>query len=1447
MALSRDRIIALGTSPYLHEQSALNFAVATLPDRDPFRLWGLVDLVDPGGRRYDLDLVVIGFHAVYLIEIKSHPGRIKGDVVDWTVEFPDGGRTTLEHPGRLAEHKARVLASLLQKEMAGSNQRSPWVQHLIFASAEGVDLQLTGAANNHVVTRTNFLRALQFGEYPGVSAQALRHEIDRPQARETVKALMALGLRPSHASRKVNDLILGKLLVENENYQDHLARHESIPSIQARVRTYQVAQGVTLERRNQLVNAAEREARHLTLLSDHPNILKLRSYLAHGPTNAPCIVFEHLEGELPLDAFLRTNPDLTMDDRVSIVTRVGEGLAYCHRKSILHRGLAPSSVLVRRNPEDSKKLDVRLFNFQLATQTEATSGAVPPTSHLSAWLRSNEDVYVAPEVLEKPENANIASDLFSLGAVAYLILVGRPPGQSLLERETLFRRGYLSPATARDELAAGLKAAGLDQSAAGGPTLDGLENVMEFATARNPINRGDDVVFWLGEFAGALRSTAEAPTQSYVDPLEAKRNDEIAPEILVEAVLGTGSTARTLRIHTEDGTFALKVSLSSELDTRLRHEGDILSALHKDGRLSDRIVRLHQVMQIGGRTCLRLTDAGQTLAHLLADEGAQSIDYAKRWGDDLLRALEHLEDLGIQHRDIKPGNLGILSGDQKRKRNLLLFDFSLSAADASAVRLGTPAYRDPFLVQRGSWDAAADRYSAAITLHELLTGERPRWGASDIASAMEGEVTLAAERFDATVRDRLVAFFRQALARDVGVRFPSADAMKTQWIACFASTTSSAASGFAVSATGFVDSGAASVMQASQVPAATADPVSSLTAAMPDGLNLQTSIESLPLSARAKNGLYRVSALRVADLLRLPNNQLSAMRGVGRGTAREILEFIRRPELEALRTALPPVTVHAPDGSDGETPGRDASDRVASPTLERSLDGWLNAALPPVTKKQGEKPLQHVRHLWGLDQLQGRQIVSVVDLATTLGVTRPLIYQAIEKMRQHWRTLPFLEELTSLVEAALERTGGYASLASLGAEITQALDRPQPAIPGDKRAEALVRIVVETGGSLQLARLDWLDRALWVVPTDSDLRALKSMGAQADELAQAEPLLSPGGALVRLRAVQDLGALATVADEALVALAVAASKTAAKSARLEIYPRGLSLDRSLDLCLSSLPPAGLEPVMVAQIIGARYPAAAPVPQDGQLTEALVARGYIYDAPSGKFNRRAVSVMPSTVGAISRAPTTHTSRVEKMDPVAVEFARDIEIREKRGSFCVLEVQPARAQEAALEMSRRLRVPDVSLEAALVKAMETVVAEKEIDLETVFATDRMGPKGAEWPNLKQLMELASERVLADLKTHTEPLILTNPGLLARYGLGKFLKGLVEHARGDAAPAVFLLVPSGEEAGSSVRIPHPAGDLPVPLTSPAQHLSVPDSWLRNLDKGRPRSRTPVAGSAP
>jgi hypothetical protein len=52
-----------------------------------------------------------------------------------------------------------------------------------------------------------------------------------------------------------------------------------------------------------------------------------------------------------------------------------------------------------------------------------------------------------------------------------------------------------------------------------------------------------------------------------------------------------------------------------------------------------------------------------------------------------------------------------------------LFDFSLSRAGAAAVTAGTPPYLDPFLdaPERGRYDSAAERYSAAVVLFEMAT------------------------------------------------------------------------------------------------------------------------------------------------------------------------------------------------------------------------------------------------------------------------------------------------------------------------------------------------------------------------------------------------------------------------------------------------------------------------------------------------------------------------------------------------------------------------------------------------------------------------------------------------------------------------------------------------------------------------------------------------------
>lgn len=130
MALSKARIIAVGETPYPHEREGIEFAEKALPDSDPYHLWALVDLLDPStGRQHELDLVVLGYSCLYVVELKAYPGLIEGDAVDWIWVTPEGRRLWRDSPRGLAKHKAQILKSRLERALPGG-VRAPWVEPL---------------------------------------------------------------------------------------------------------------------------------------------------------------------------------------------------------------------------------------------------------------------------------------------------------------------------------------------------------------------------------------------------------------------------------------------------------------------------------------------------------------------------------------------------------------------------------------------------------------------------------------------------------------------------------------------------------------------------------------------------------------------------------------------------------------------------------------------------------------------------------------------------------------------------------------------------------------------------------------------------------------------------------------------------------------------------------------------------------------------------------------------------------------------------------------------------------------------------------------------------------------------------------------------------------------------------------------------------------------------
>jgi serine/threonine-protein kinase len=145
---------------------------------------------------------------------------------------------------------------------------------------------------------------------------------------------------------------------------------------------------------------------------------------------------------------------------------------------------------------------------------------------------------------------------------------------------------------------------------------------------------------------------------------------------------------------------------------------------------------------------------GTNLRDLL-DEGALEIPRAVAMMKQILAGLGHAHELGIFHRDIKPGNVMVAQrsglGEQVR-----ILDFGLarlresSSGLTAGMVIGTPAYMAPEQCTGGTIDARTDIYACGVLLFEMLTGRKP-FVADDPVEILRHQLHNPAPRLDSFV------------------------------------------------------------------------------------------------------------------------------------------------------------------------------------------------------------------------------------------------------------------------------------------------------------------------------------------------------------------------------------------------------------------------------------------------------------------------------------------------------------------------------------------------------------------------------------------------------------------------------------------------------------------------------------------------------------------------
>ena len=102
---------------------------------------------------------------------------------------------------------------------------------------------------------------------------------------------------------------------------------------------------------------------------------------------------------------------------------------------MIHRSLGPQSILVSEAWTSPPRLQV--YNWQVGIREAAsTSGRVTNVEDL---VEAQSLVYMAPEALSDSRKVTEASDVFSLGAIAFHLFASRPPASNPTELAKILR------------------------------------------------------------------------------------------------------------------------------------------------------------------------------------------------------------------------------------------------------------------------------------------------------------------------------------------------------------------------------------------------------------------------------------------------------------------------------------------------------------------------------------------------------------------------------------------------------------------------------------------------------------------------------------------------------------------------------------------------------------------------------------------------------------------------------------------------------------------------------------------------------------------------------------------------------------------------------------------------------------------------------------------------
>ncbi|HEY0936943.1 MAG TPA: BREX system serine/threonine kinase PglW [Trebonia sp.] len=1433
-------------SGYSWEQDALDHIRQQMPQAEPYRGWQVFTFTAATGHVREVDLFIATPGGLFLVEIKSHPGKAVNNGSTWI--FRDGGRTrTIDNPLHFTDLKAKELKGQLERAARQLSPRNPphipRVEAAVFLSAENLECRFDEFQRQRVYGRDGKTR--QTG-LPGIWAGFLnqppaseRNRVTPALSKQLGQLLHTVGIARLHKIGRIGPYELDQESFDaGPTWMDYLAGNPSLPTdARRRVRVFLTEQGAAEDERRSTQRAAHREYLALQGIS-HDGIVRAEQY-SEELLAGPAVVFGHGADWQRLDHFIAApGIELPLETRLEMIRQLAEALDHAHRRHLYHRALAARCVFVEL---DGRYPRLRIADWQVAARPDGTSTAASTSTQLAhgpasllKHIERSAGAYLAPE-FTSGDAAPVLLDVFGLGALSYLILTGQPPADS------------------REQLAQQLAA---KQALAPSAVLDAIDPLTDVlvreATALHQADRTSSVREFLREL-DQIEAALTAPDELQgpeTDPLTASRGDVINGYAVLR-VLGKGSTSKAFLVTSDPADAGnrsaqrvFKVALNAAAARRLHREAGQLAQL-----TDSHVARLLDPPFEAGPPDARRTLVGveyvgdHTLAEELRQHGPLTIHELERLGEDLFLACRFLEGRGVWHRDIKPDNLALREPDRKG-RELVLFDFSLAGTPDTELAVGTGDYLDPFLGQgrRDRYDQAAELYAVAVTLHEMASGETPSWGDDLVSPVFLGpgeQVQLAEDIFDPVLRDGLVEFFRTALARDASQRFASLRQMTREWNKVFEDLET-------------------------VPPLTTASTKDTSESATTDELRREaarTATEATPLAAAGLSPFalsiaqQRLGVSTAGELARVPARRITRLRGIG---AVPRYELVRRSREWRQRFNLPEAGLARDDAGEDS---RDQRPRDQAGGPERGLPA-LPAQAPDDLRRL---PVDEVARRLIPDSppelalVTGRTAAkdgrragpwsSQRDIAQVTGIPEQEAAAHLDRLRARWRkSVPALttvrEDLTEILREHGRVLGARQLAAALLARRGADLDDPEErllaaavcvraAVETEERRDAprlVSRRVSGRGAAVLVALTEAAEEDQAPAPRAADLFAYAELlGEQADGLSRRDPL--PGVTEIRqaLRGVDiEVEHAARLSDTDLVLLAASASANTAATARLELYPRDLSPERALKISQAGSIADGVSDAELAGRVLARFPDlnATVRPQSQDISRLLKNLGYdVTRGTDGLLRARSSTQLSASRGTARRSSGT----AARLGLGAADYAwQRLAEASGRGGFVTLKASWQGSSAALAELVTVPGITPVNVTARFVEFLrEAAAARPRLRWETVLAADSPDAPPKAQAGLAQLLSQVWQSLEEHVRAAGEGsiVLLHDATPLARYpGGSDLLAKLAVAARdaGESPRGLWLLCPMQDPRSPAPRLD---GVTVGVIPGDAEQLVVPD----------------------